>query len=535
MATQWSGEQVVAEYGDLQEKGIDVCGFIQSYREEIQRSHLHHLPQLIWDTTNVRQSKVTLNPGSPVWRARYTSSGQGLVTTVVPQLRRGDNSLYLWNISNNSQPVHQFVGHHDVILEFQWRKQPEGSRDIQLVTWSKDHSLRIWKIDPQLQRNGQDRVYTEQQLLTSTSPDVIPGKQPCSLQQEFDLVNINIPNITVEEMDVMRRTCTVTAQNFKFKICLSMYFPTNYPNNASPTFDFTNSTISIKVQHRLNKVEDRRTPDSEPYGLNQTGNKSIISPFSTFGGALQDINIPFPRTSGAKFCCAGYLVVFGRSKEAKKGPTGSELTPKALSDLTNFAANKRIRTAHNAGMFPPYAYSRSPPASSSDFVSISNYYYREKPPSRQYAIQQILQKSQVRTKDSSKSKYRDVEKGGTKKPSIGSVWSMDSYRDIFDVQTLAMLCCVFWKREDMQKKTESIPQALSTNSIDYIPPNLKYPSKIIKVKEQIVSQFLGVAQIVAGICYDGNMTMRFIRRQCGHCPITFVWNILKDVLLLKNP
>ena len=27
-----------------------------------------------------------------------------------------------------------------------------GSKDHQLVTWSKDQSLRIWKIDPQLQK-----------------------------------------------------------------------------------------------------------------------------------------------------------------------------------------------------------------------------------------------------------------------------------------------------------------------------------------------------------------------------------------------
>jgi len=45
---------------------------------------------------------------------------------VVPQLRRGENSLYLWNHENCLQPVHQFVGHQDVILEFEWRKQKEG-------------------------------------------------------------------------------------------------------------------------------------------------------------------------------------------------------------------------------------------------------------------------------------------------------------------------------------------------------------------------------------------------------------------------
>ena len=54
--------------------------------------------------------------------------GAGLVTVVVPQLKRGENSLYLWKITAQSelQPIHTFVGHKDVVLEFQWKKQPEG-------------------------------------------------------------------------------------------------------------------------------------------------------------------------------------------------------------------------------------------------------------------------------------------------------------------------------------------------------------------------------------------------------------------------
>lgn len=49
----------------------------------------------------------------------------GLVTVMVPQLRR-ENSLLLWNVFDLNTPVHTFVGHDDVVLEFQWRKQKEG-------------------------------------------------------------------------------------------------------------------------------------------------------------------------------------------------------------------------------------------------------------------------------------------------------------------------------------------------------------------------------------------------------------------------
>ena len=53
--------------------------------------------------------------------------GEGLVTVTLPQLRRGENSLSLWNVMDISSPmvspVNTFVGHSDVVLEFQWRSQ----------------------------------------------------------------------------------------------------------------------------------------------------------------------------------------------------------------------------------------------------------------------------------------------------------------------------------------------------------------------------------------------------------------------------
>ena len=54
--------------------------------------------------------------------------GKGLITVVVPQLRRGENSLFLWSLDDTRQPMHTFVGHTDVVLEFQWRQQDEGEK-----------------------------------------------------------------------------------------------------------------------------------------------------------------------------------------------------------------------------------------------------------------------------------------------------------------------------------------------------------------------------------------------------------------------
>ncbi|XP_078335515.1 GATOR2 complex protein WDR59-like isoform X5 [Crassostrea virginica] len=556
-----------------------------------------------WDIYNPRQCKGSLNPGSPVWRARYTPFGQGIVTVVVPQLRRGDNSLHLWNTSR-SNPVHQFVGHQDVILEFQWRKQQEGSKDHQLVTWSKDQSLRIWKIDPQLQKRcghdmGDLNDSSENESITgvkesmsqtsnehdldvdqgsrdfqrqmSLSPDSVIFQQPQTLQQEFDLMNTNIPNVQVEEMDAARRTCLVSAMSRNFSIGLRMQFPENYPY-SEPTFEFI-EPLNSDIKRQLHKVlldtasmhakrntsclepclrhlslalnqpynfrpEERKTPDTEairPFNLNWLSGKPQYMPWASNAG-LQDSNIPFPRTSGARFSAAGYLVVFGRSHEARKGPSGTEITPKALCELTDW---KKPRSRYPPKLYFHQNYSISPPTPVAENVSISEWYmdrskkvanqpkgkrkHRPKevqeikpvlapvkiydsscllPIQKELGKNYIIDRSNIPAMCSHNAKAasavgrRDLvqlwslvaitasEKLKPKEnPDDGSPWAQhpfgkdmikylfDFYMKIHDVQTLAMLVCVLWNRENAivnpPKKDRALPQS---TSMDYVPP-----------------------------------------------------------------
>lgn len=70
-----------------------------------------------------------------IFRFDFQPFGEGLVTVTVPQLRRGEHSLSLWNIPNiNSpmpNPVNTFVGHSDMVLEFQWRSQVQDGKPVQ--------------------------------------------------------------------------------------------------------------------------------------------------------------------------------------------------------------------------------------------------------------------------------------------------------------------------------------------------------------------------------------------------------------------
>lgn len=595
-----------------------------------------------WDINNPRQCKGSLNPGSPVWRARYTPFGQGIVTVVVPQLRRGDNSLHLWNTAR-SNPVHQFVGHQDVILEFQWRKQPEGSVDHQLITWSKDQSLRVWKIDSQLQKRcghdmgemndssenessqgGRESVSqnsmhendpeTEHgnkdfQRQMSMSPDSVVFQQPQTLEQEFELMNTNIPHIQVEELDAVKRTCSVSAVSRNFNIGLRMQFPENYPCSEPPTFEFLESNLNYDIKRQLHKVmldtalmhakrntsclepclrqlslalnqpynfrpEERKTPDPEParpFNLSWHPTKPPYNSKPSYmawhsPSGLQDINIPFPRTSGARFSAAGYLVVFGRSHEARKGPSGTEITPKALYDLTDFASKSRNRYPPKLYSIPFHQnYSISPPTPVAENVSISEWYmYRPKvtnqpkgkrkhrpkestevkpvlAPVKIYdsscllPIQKELGKNYIidRSNIPAMCSHNAKAASAVGRKDLVQLWSLvaltaseklkpqnnpddelpwaqhpfgkemikylfDFYMKIHDVQTLAMLVCVLWDRENAivpppkKEKASLLPQS---TSMEYVPPNYS-PYHTVTAGSNLLKSFkIGVLKI----------------------------------------
>ena len=204
-----------------------------------------------------------LSTSVPVWTARHTPFGDGLVTVLVPHFGAHDHSLFLWNNNNLSTPVHTFVGHKDVILDFEWRKCGTGSLDYQMVTWSRDQTLRMWNVDTDAQyrcgvdeddleslsnsSNGEDSddqedateaveaIYLnidakqEQQnnenivhhvkkdpLIVKITESPVKEHSPEStlentLQQEFALLETNLNFVQIVDRDLERRACRVIA------------------------------------------------------------------------------------------------------------------------------------------------------------------------------------------------------------------------------------------------------------------------------------------------------------------------------------
>ncbi|CAJ0932550.1 unnamed protein product [Ranitomeya imitator] len=397
-----------------------------------------------WDSRQPRKCLSVLACQVPVWKARYT-------------LRR-ENSLLLWNIYDLHSPVHIFVGHDDVVLEFQWRKQNEGLKDYQLVTWSRDQTLRMWRVDAQLQRlcatdlmEPVDELMDgslmpeQEKSLQPKSRSLVPQKKrvmafdeespstpimvgsseqpglPQTLQQEFSLINVHIRNVNIE-MDATNRELHRVRPLWQSPVRMVVMFPVQYPNNAAPTFQFVNpTTITSPMKVKLLKilrdtslqkvkrnqsclepclrqlvsclesfVNQESSPSSNPYTLQSP----VTPPLPTFArvsnayGSYQDANIPFPRTSGARFCgagdpallvlcsysikvggvdpetnpgltivvSAGYLVYFTRPMTIHKAISPTEPTPRSLSAPVRLS-QRGDRTHEN-----PHGNSREPAA-----------------------------------------------------------------------------------------------------------------------------------------------------------------------------
>ncbi|KAI8596525.1 hypothetical protein EDD21DRAFT_388013 [Dissophora ornata] len=101
-----------------------------------------------WDIDDPSKPHNEIVTKSPVWRARHTPFGHGILT--MPQ--RTETALSLWNRDHSEEPVWRFEGHTDTVKEFVWRVHDDGSdrRLFQLVTWSKDQHLRLWPISDKM-------------------------------------------------------------------------------------------------------------------------------------------------------------------------------------------------------------------------------------------------------------------------------------------------------------------------------------------------------------------------------------------------
>ncbi|KZS98011.1 hypothetical protein SISNIDRAFT_481877 [Sistotremastrum niveocremeum HHB9708] len=111
----------------------------------------------LWDTQSVIRSDTedptpinVINTSYPVWRARNTPFGKGVLA--LPQRSETTLEMWSWDLINQSPdapPVAQFAGHKDIVKEYVWRVigfDNGDPQEYQLITWTKDRMLRLWPI-----------------------------------------------------------------------------------------------------------------------------------------------------------------------------------------------------------------------------------------------------------------------------------------------------------------------------------------------------------------------------------------------------
>ncbi|XP_053694110.1 GATOR complex protein Wdr59 isoform X1 [Sabethes cyaneus] len=342
-----------------------------------------------FDINNPRRAEKIITTSCPVWRARYTPFADGLVTISVPHQGRGEHSLLMWNNSKQDAPICSLVGHTDVVLDFAWRRNSLVHSDPELITWSRDQTLRVWRIDEEVRKlceryppeDDDGLIIEEGTALSKVSSgnsmkSPTREKQPSvSLQHEFSLLNPNIPHIDIEVLDPIKRTATVRISVNGYVIMLQVNFPQLYPNNGvGPEFVYCQGTsldenLSVTLMKVLRMTASQRVRKGRTCleqclralvtQLKKSSNNGdkhlrLQSPRleGALSSALHDACVPFPKTSGARFSQVGILVTFSRPLNTKRiSLKHQNTTPRALSALSggylgNVMGSQPILYAH---------------------------------------------------------------------------------------------------------------------------------------------------------------------------------------------
>lgn len=124
----------------------------------------------------ITEPMYTVETPQPVWRARHLPFGRGAMSVA----QRGDTAPSMWKYGVD-EPVHRFVGHTDIVKEFLFRTKggadsSHDDREFQLITWSKDQTLRLWPItEEMLSSVGHVHGAPMQQLVIGSEETTLPS------------------------------------------------------------------------------------------------------------------------------------------------------------------------------------------------------------------------------------------------------------------------------------------------------------------------------------------------------------------------
>lgn len=183
--------------------------------------------------------------------------------------QRKDNSLYLWSLNNLNTPAYVFSGHDDTPLEFVWRFQGDNSeaedrREFQLVSWSKDHQLRLWPISVDIYKslghlnfssqggtglNEGGMIDEEGELMQEVLSAASLDETSMRIRSEISRLIGQFTNVNVESVDVDKRSCILSVNYFQdsskheMNFRLAVDFPPMYSEGNPPQFDVLDNDV----------------------------------------------------------------------------------------------------------------------------------------------------------------------------------------------------------------------------------------------------------------------------------------------------
>ncbi|KAF2074004.1 hypothetical protein CYY_004680 [Polysphondylium violaceum] len=127
----------------------------------------------IWNYPTAKPKQI-ITTGHPVLRAKYLPIGNGIVTIS----DRGENHIRLWDLKDLQSPVGTLIGHTDNIRAFDFRvkNNSDTDQDLQIVSWSKDQYLRLWKLDNNLKDTFNIDYSNQLPLLNNTTSPATFGQ-----------------------------------------------------------------------------------------------------------------------------------------------------------------------------------------------------------------------------------------------------------------------------------------------------------------------------------------------------------------------
>ncbi len=228
--------------------------------------------------------------------------------------------------------------------------------------------------------NGNEVTRANSTGAISRTPSISPV-DPNALKNEFATAHFG-EKLTLVTLDIHKRHVIMQADTYTQHAILDIRFPKNYPN-IPPTFELMTGTTlpqenGWEMIRKLSKLAAAYTSKQKTcldaclrqFESEMAEYKEIEAEIRQKQKSLRtkfykDSNVPFPRTSGARFCGSGQLVCFGwtftlrvPTVENETVPIAARKTPRALSSLSQ-SAKAAVQKKSFAGATAPTSSSSS--------------------------------------------------------------------------------------------------------------------------------------------------------------------------------